>query len=278
MDPHAKSKQLNFLLKFSPILIGVLIPNATYAGCTDPPHCDEHKLRLIAGGQFTHRSPEMHYHKNIESLPSGGTIQEDYAGNRYLPFPFMKLEYHINQASFVSLTYNKDETDTSVLVRKKVNFLFFPLDLAIIAPLRIETQSLKVSYNRTLFQSNGFEFGGSLGIHILNYYGEIGIPVKDNTIKNVIVPLPNIGIFASWLHSEHVTSRLKTDYLPLRVNSIDGSVAEIDFSLEYQYSPTWMIGAGYRYSSIKLELDRESYRANGSYIAHGPTIFMGVSF
>lgn len=266
------------------ILIGAMVPISSHADCaTGSPPCDKPQLRLIIGSQFTSCPPEISYDKKGKSSPRKVDVQKDFAEEGYSPFPFMNLEYRTSQESFWSLTYDQDESQTAALTEETIKFLFFPITFRVNIPGEIETQSLKFFYNRAFFQNEGFEFGGSLGMQVLNVKAKADRPIWGAEEYDYLAPLPAFGFFSSYRQSDRLTYRLKADYFSLESFSI-GSVSiggvstELDCSLEYQYNRNWIIGAGYRVSYLKVEVDDEDYSLNGSHVAHGPKFFVGVSF
>ena len=275
--------RLSFLFNLIPILIGILLPISTYAGSTSSVDSNEHKWRMIFGEQFTHRSFEGNYKEKVKSSPREVKVSKNFSDSNYLGFPLCSLEYKGTHLSFWELTYNTDNIETSALTKEKIKLLFIPIVLTIRVPVKISTQTLKIGYNRTLFQIGDFELGGSLGLEAFNVDAEAKIPFWHKESKNITVPVPFFGVFASYKLSDSITFRLKTNYFSLRSFTlgsvtVSGTKTEIDCSLEYQLISALMLGAGYRYSSLKVELDHENYRANGTYTTYGPTLFVGVSF
>jgi hypothetical protein len=280
---HAKENKLKLFLKIIPVLIEVMVPISLYADCTGSNCGDEHKLRVLVGSQFTHCPPEIHYREKDTSSPREVDVRKSYAKDGYLPFAFLELEYQTNQASFWNLTYNKDESQTAALTHETLELLTFPLKLSVKVPGKIYTQSLKIFYNRTVFQNARFEFGGSLGIHVLSINARTDKPIWGREEYDYTAPLPAIGLYASYEQSDRLTYRLRTNYfslgsLSLGSVSIGGVVAEADISIEYQYDKTWIIGAGFRLSYLKVEVEEDDYRLNGSHVTYGPKFFIGASF
>ena len=258
--------------------LSVCFSSQALADCQAGATCSNHNWRLIVGGQYTHRSPSVYYLEKDNTPLREVFIEEDFTEKRYLPFPFMKLEYQINPVSFVDLTYNRDETKTSALQRKTVNFLFFPIRLAIRAPLEVNTQSLKLRYNRALYQTQDWQIGAALGINVLKFDAEAQIPGEGKKEDSFTAPLPNFGLFAVYQPMESINLKFRTDYLPLKTGKTDGTLSETELALEYQYNETWFLGAGYRYSYFKLALNHDSYNADIKHITYGPTVFVGVNF
>jgi len=260
------------------LTIGMVLPTFAYADCAGFAYCNDSHWKFIVGGQLTHRSPEIHYVDKDSSPTRVIDIEKDYTEKKLLPFPFIKLEYSINPASSLDLTYNRDVTDTSALQRKTIKFLFFPLKLGVRAPLKIDVQSLKLRYNHTIFQRENWEMGGAVGLQVLKVDAEAEIPAKGIETDTFTAPLPNISLYAAYSQSQKLSYRLRADYLPIKLHSTNGVLSEIDMSVEYRYTPTWVVGAGYRYTYLDLELDQKSYHADISHITQGPTIFVGAIF
>ncbi|WP_319587963.1 hypothetical protein [uncultured Desulfobulbus sp.] len=241
------------------------------------------KFRLITGEQYTYRSPDVHYKEKKKRYPREVNIRKDFTEEHYSFFPFLQLEYYPNQASSWNITYNEDHTDTGALTHERIKFFGFSIKLGLKAPVEIDTQTLKFFYNRALIQNKNFELGGSLGMQILNINADAKIPILGSRSESITVPLPALGMFASYAHSDRLKYRIRTNYFSLGSISFGelsagGMVAESNFCIEYQYTPTWVIGTGYRYSYLTVKLDQENYSASGSHITHGPTIFLGASF
>jgi hypothetical protein len=90
-------------------------------------------------------------------------------------------------------------------------------------------------------------------------------------------------VFASYRQTESLTYRLKANYFSLGSFavgsvSIGGVSTEMDATIEYQCDKHWIIGAGYRVSYLKVEVDDEDYRLDGSHVTYGPKLFIGASF
>ena len=149
---------------FNLILIAILLPISTYAGSTSSVESNEHKWRIIFGEQSTHRLFEGNYKEKVKSSPRQVNVSKDYADSNYSGFPLFRLEYKSSRLSFWGLTYNTDDIETSALTKEKIKLLFIPIVLKIRVPVKIKTKTLKIGYNRTLFQIGDFELGGSLGV------------------------------------------------------------------------------------------------------------------
>ena len=260
-----------------------MTPHTLYADCTGPNCDDEHKFRVIIGSQFTYCPPEIHYQEKNTSSPRVVDVRKKFSKDGYLPFAFLDLEYRISHVSFWSLTYNSDKSHTAALTRETVYFFGFPFKLGLKIPGEVSTQNLKLLYNRALFQSGSLEFGGSLGVQVLGINARTDKPFWGMEEKNYIAPLPVFGLYASYMQSDHLSYHLRGDYFSLGSLSmgsvtLGGVVAEAEFSVEYRFDRSWIIGAGFRVSSLDINVEEEDYHLHGSHVAYGPKLFIGVSF
>ncbi|NOT13985.1 MAG: hypothetical protein HOP21_00130 [Methylotenera sp.] len=260
------------------IFLCLTLPSLAWATCDDSTSCQGSNWRLSVGFQHTHRSPTLHYaEKNTADLREV-TIEEDFTEKKYLPFPTMQLEYRINSVSTLDLTYHQDDTETSALQHRTIKFLFFPVRIGLRVPLQISTQSLKLRYQRALFQNDAWEIGGSLGLQMLKLKAETDIPTQDKLSEEFTTPLPELGLYVSYMPTDAITYRLATSYLPLKFDSIKGNLAEVNASLAYQFNQHYFLGVGYRYAHLDLDFNREKYQASVSHVTYGPTAFVGFNF
>ena len=275
---------MNILFKFLLLSIGLMIPGTLHADCAaGSAGCDKPQFRIILGSQFTYRPPDITYQEKGKASPRKVEVRKSFAEDNYLPFPFMNLEYQTSPVSFWSLTYDEDKSKTAALTEETIKLLFFPIKFRLKIPGEVDTQSLKIFYNRAMWQNEAFEIGGSLGLQVLHINARADKSIFGNQDYEYIAPLPAFGVFAAYRPSDRFTCRLKANYFSIGAFSV-GSVSiagiseEIDFSLEYQYAKNWLVGAGYRVSYLQIDVDAEDYRVNGSHVTHGPKIFLGASF
>lgn len=260
------------------MLSGLLLPAFAFATCNDDASCQASNWRLSVGLQYTHRSPILDYAEKNSADHREVTMEESFTEKKYLPFPTMKIEYRINSVSTLDLTYHRDDTETSALQRRNIKFLFFPIRIGLRVPLQISTQSLKLRYQRALLQNDAWDVGGSVGLQVLKLAVDADIPTQDKLSEQLTVPLPELGLYASYMPFDTMTYRLDASYLPLKFHSVSGSLAEVNASLAYQLNARYFFGAGYRYAHLDLDFNREKYQASVSHVTYGPTAFVGINF
>ena len=96
--------------------------------------------------------------------------------------------------------------------------------------------------------------------------------------KEVLAPLPTVGLYTTFQVMPRVTVNARADYLSLGIDDYDGSVLNAQASVAYRVMERVGIGVGYRYVDYDLDVDKDDYVASFDYQFWGPSVFIEIGF
>lgn len=96
--------------------------------------------------------------------------------------------------------------------------------------------------------------------------------------ESVTAPLPHLG--ASWRYefSDHFAFRFQAIGFAIEVDSIDGSILELDADLTWQPWEHFGLGLGTRYFKVDVESTGSRLDGKFEYDYFGPTLYVSASF
>lgn len=244
---------------------------------------EETALEIIPGAIIKRIKADVHYEEKDSSHAKWFNVKDRYAKNKNELSGFIAARYNFNQQSFLIVDYTEDYLRTNVAAYERVKIWFFPITIGLRLPLDIDAQRLTLLFGRQLFASNDFELGWMLGAQLVDLNGEVTYPGGLKESEHVLAPFPELGLFAGYRLSENLRCTIMAKYFSITSMQvgdldIDGSMAEADIAITYKLAKYVSFGLVYRYSKVRMEIDAEDYRADGSYSTYGPGLFFKATF
>lgn len=244
---------------------------------------EEATLEVIPGATIKRIKADVHYEEKNSTNAKWFNVKDRYANNKNTLSAFIAARYHLDQKSFLLVDYTEDALRTNVAAYERVKIWFFPITIGLRLPLDIDTQRLTLLYGRQMFAGNDFETGWMLGAQLVDLEGEVTYPGGLKESEHVLAPFPEVGLFAEYRFVNNLRCMLMAKYFPLTSMHvgdlvIDGSLAEADIALVYRLAKYVSLGLVYRYSQVRMDIDAEDYRADGSYSTYGPGLFLNATF
>ena len=138
---------------------------------------------------------------------------------------------------------------------------------------KVDLTLYRLFYNWSFYRSEKTELKLSPGM----YFGDFEAKFKGNTVidagdiapisgsktvkENLFAPLPTIGVAVAYKISPRLTANLRTDYFYVKINDIEGTMAEFYLGLEYRVFKNFAVGAAY--DRMMLDVDINSGKNNG---------------
>jgi hypothetical protein len=181
--------------------------------------------------------------------------------------------------------YRLDRSKTSTIARDiEFDGVTYPASASVTGQFRSDIYRLTFGYS--FYQTPEFEFGATLGAHITNFVvslegdasvGEAGVEFRQRR-KQVLAPLPTIGLYGGFRPTDKVTVAGRFDWLSLTVDGYSGRLWNTQASASYAVTPNVALGVMYRYVNYRLGADRDNWSGRITYRFSGPAAFLEVGF
>jgi hypothetical protein len=149
-----------------------------------------------------------------------------------------------------------------------------------------DTSVYRLSLGYIFAGSETSEFGAALGLiateldFSISGSGTVGGAPLSNQVrrKDVLAPIPTIGVFGSFEPAPRVIIGGKADYFGLGIDDYDGSILNLQASAQYRIMDNVGIGVAYRYVDYDLDVEKDTYVASFDYNFWGPSFFIEIGF
>ena len=186
--------------------------------------------------------------------------------------PWGSVRWRFGERWAVNFHYDGFDQNGNGTVETEFNFdgVVFPVGATIDSRLRADAYIADVSY--TLWKQRNYELGLGLGVHAFDLDMGISgtISIGDANLEvasaeeELLVPLPNLRIFGTYAFSEKISFSGSAGWLSMSYENYDGDFLYVRGQLEYRLTDRWGVGAGYQYTEVDVEHNRD----NGDFEAY----------
>lgn len=160
-----------------------------------------------------------------------------------------------------------------------------------------DTSVLRLTYGFSILSSKRMDLQLKAGIHLakleagLQVLGGICTPntvpsappgcpslQSDTQSEDVTAPLPHLGASFSYAFSETWGVRLTAIGFAIELDSIEGSILELDVDVAWKPWERVGIGAGWRYFNANVEASNADLNGEFDFEYSGPSVFINVWF
>ncbi|WHO40657.1 outer membrane beta-barrel protein [Sphingobium sp. AP49] len=163
-------------------------------------------------------------------------------------------------------------------------------DVVYPAGVRMDT-----SFDSTIYRATfGYSFinkpntrlGAALGLHATKFdlqldgearVGEAGISAQQRK-RDVLAPLPTLGLFGAQRIAPDVTLSARADYLSLKIDDYKGRLLNGEAAVTWRFAKNVGIGAMWRYVNYRVDVDKERWAGRLQYRFSGPAVFLQAGF
>lgn len=282
-------QRLHFFLRGGIAIAGSLLVYGTLfaADNTLAPQSISSPWRIALGTQWSHEHPELSYTTLNDSTNPELSINQ-WSTNDFTPHVSRgTLEKQLSSSSAFSFSYNQ-ESATSLLVGKKnvlipLPFLRFLLRRPAImvrttmqAPVTLNIHQLRLRYEHAITRQAGIELGGALGMQALYTQAKAAFPVLGYSKEEYFLLLPLVSLYARSEPLQRVRYTLRAEYLPIRIASTEGTVADVECTMEYKLNARFFVGVGGRYALKSFSREDENEHLDVSYPLLGAMFYTGI--
>ncbi|HUD30902.1 MAG TPA: hypothetical protein VMQ93_18705 [Novosphingobium sp.] len=143
---------------------------------------------------------------------------------------------------------------------------------------------LTVGY--AIVRNPSLELGAALGAHVTRFElsiageGSVGEQSGQTEVRrrNVLAPLPTVGLFGTWKVAPGLELNARADYLSLKIDDYDGRLVNAQVGANYAIMKNVALGVAYRYVDYRLGIEKERWNGRIRYKLKGPALVLQASF
>jgi hypothetical protein len=162
---------------------------------------------------------------------------------------------------------------------------------------KYDTEFGRLTYGFSLFRNERMDVQFKLGLHLASFDADFGLSgnVCDSTTtptmppgcpagtrrtesEEITAPLPHLGASIAYAISPSVALRLQALGFAIELNSIDGSIIEVNADISWQPWKHFGFGAGVRYFSTNIEAGNSKLNGEFDFTYFGPAVYVQSTF
>jgi hypothetical protein len=221
--------------------------------------------------------------------PGGGTVIDleddlDFDDGELLPAIYAGAR--LGGGFVVTAEYFALGRDSTATISRDITVdnVTYPVNGSVTAGF--DTKVYRLSFGYVFAGNETSEFGAALGLiateldFSISGSGSVGGAPLSNQArrKDVLAPIPTIGVFGSFEPAPRVIIGGKADYFGLGIDDYDGSILNLQASAQYRIMENVGIGVAYRYVDYDLDVEKDTYVASFDYNFWGPSFFIEIGF
>ena len=181
--------------------------------------------------------------------------------------------------------YSLGRDSTGTISRNiTIDDVTYPVNASVTAGFDTDIYRFTVGYS--FVRNDTVEVGAAIGLHATELELSIsgqgsagGAPVTSQVRrKDVLAPMPTIGLYTTFEVIPRVTINARADYLSLGIDDYDGSLLNLQASVSYRLMDNVGVGVGYRYVDYDLDVTKTKVTGAFDYQFWGPSFFIEVGF
>ena len=223
------------------------------------------------------------------STPTNGTqidLEDDLGLDDNALLPAIYAGAKLGGGFVITAEYFSLGRDSTGTINRNITIedVTYPVNGSVTAGFDSDIYRFTIGYS--FVRNDTVEVGAAIGLHAtdigfsLSGQGSAGgAPVSSQVRrKDVLAPLPTVGLYTAFEVAPQVTINARADYLKLGIGDYDGSVLNAQASVSYRVADNFGIGVGYRYVDYDLDVTKPDYVASFDYKFWGPSIFLEAGF
>jgi hypothetical protein len=257
------------------------------------------KFRIYAGGFFPEVSSTIKINGDVEQPPP--ISAEDVLGlEESKTTAFVGMAWHISNRNSLEFEYFQLKRDGFINL--------VPTDDPIlIGDLRIEKGTIdtaydvsvgRLTYGYSVIRTERADLQLKVGLHLadlsvaLRLYDEVcdlgkvppDVPgacppdTTDIAAEDVTAPLPHFGGSFGYAITPNIAMNINVIGFAIELDSLDGSLIEVDADVEWTPWRHFGIGAGLRYFNANVESKGSDLNGEFDFEYWGPAVFVSTSF
>lgn len=245
--------------------------------------------RFWAEGSFFWSSVDSRIRADNLITENPGTeidIENDLDLDDSETLPAFTVGARLGSGFSISAEYFRVDRSSTRTIARDLTFedVTFPANATIDAGFSSDVYRLWVGW--AFARGENYEAGVALGFHATDFEFELagqgsvnGAPFSTEVRrKDVLAPLPTLGLFGSWEIIENLTLSGRFDFMSLGIDDYDGRLFNAQANLIYRLLDNVGVGVGYRFVDYRVDVEKDDWFGRAEYDFHGPQVVLQVGF
>jgi hypothetical protein len=213
-------------------------------------------------------------------------LESDLSLRKRKTLPSIAAGFSIGDSWQVNGEFYELARKGSIILDEEIEFdgAVYPVSANVESQFSSKIYRLTVGY--LVSKGDNHQLGVSVGAHITEFAGSLAGEIAANGSsaqiatrrREVLAPLPTLGIYGSVEPIPRVILGGRADYLSLKVNDYKGRLLNLEVSAGYRLSDKLTMGVGYRRVDYRLKVDKPKWNGEIDYKFDGPSLFMRIGF
>ncbi len=183
------------------------------------------------------------------------------------------VQWRINQNHSIAFSYYKMEFDGKGTLDQnfQIDDIIFQANAT--TDSTFELALYRFQYNWSFYHSDKVELRLSPGFYVGDFEatfeanatiepGDLPSASRRGEVKeDLFAPLPTVGLSVAYTIFPRLTATFQTDYFYVKIDDIEGSMAEVYIGLEYRVFDHFAIGTAF--NRLWLDIDYKAGKSNG---------------
>jgi hypothetical protein len=221
--------------------------------------------------------------------PTGGTeidLEDDLGLDDSALLPAVFAGARLGSGFSVTAEYYSLGRDSTATLARSITVdnVVYPVNGSVTAGFDTDIYRFTIGY--AFVRNDTMEIGGAIGVHATNIdltlsgQGSVGGAPASTQVRrqDFLAPMPTLGLFGNFQLMPGLTLGARIDYLTLSIGDYDGELINAQASISYRVTRNVGIGAGYRFVSYDVGVDKTDALGEFDYNFSGPSIFLEAGF
>jgi hypothetical protein len=226
----------------------------------------------------------VHTHLRLDPTgePYGGTpvsLENDLGLPSKNPEGLLELTFRMRERNRMRVDYFQLDRSGNTIVGHTVVFGNETFDAGNAVQTTFDWKMMGFTYTHAFIQTDRFEFGAGLGVHLLN----ADVTGADPTLiesheTSRAGAVPTVALDTMWRISRRFAFTGHGQYFGTTISHVSGSLGEYHGDFQYRWRAPFAIGIGYSYMRVSFASVHSSTPGRITLAAQGPEAFVRVSF
>ena len=190
---------------------------------------------------------------------------------------WLGASYRFAKRHALELSYFELDRSGTATVSGEIRFGDVAVGANVPASTEFNTQILRFIYQYSLFLRDSWE----LALHAGGEFASIDARISSEALgvtesESAESVFPLIGFRNYFRYSDNLFLQLTFEWMNLEISQINGTILNLNTSVQYDFMKNVGFGAGYRY--IDIDIDSKKDKLFGGIIYRGPEVYLRLGF
>jgi hypothetical protein len=241
------------------------------------------RFKISAGFYEALNNTNISLGNSSGSIGTAVDFENDLGFSKYSPTFLAGIDWRSTSRSKFTLNYYNLRRNSNYQLQKTIDFgdNTYTIDAKVNA--YFNTSIIRFSYGYALVSKPNYEFGLSIGSHIVG--AKAGIALENTNIVistsddfGFTAPLPDFGIWGGIVISDRFAFNGEFNYFQLEVNDVKGTILGFDASFTYKKITNLDISTGLTGFNFKVDALKDNLKGDFKWGNNGVFLKAAYSF